>query len=114
MTLPLVGVLWDDANGTANEDIDSITLPEFHGPVPLITFGLLLRDDAIGITLVTEKYQDREMWRANKFIPRPLVKDMWVVSPDPLRRPRRKKMARGEKAPVSADPLLNAPVEPPS
>lgn len=110
MIPPLIRVEWDDAHGTANEDIDTESLPLYHSPLRMISWGLLLKEDETGVTLVTEQYGDRQTYRANKFIPRSLVRGMWVISRNPLRG---RKLARAE-APVSPGPLLVETVEAPS
>lgn len=110
MILPLVGVKWDDAHGNAQTVIsaEDVSLTSFHGPLPVITYGILLQDDLKGVTVATEDYENGD-FRGPTFIPRSLVKDMWIVSKTPSRH-RRGKLAR-VAAPASPDPLLSGTVE---
>ena len=81
----LVGVRWADARGESTKVLDEGSLTSFHNPVHITTYGLLLVDDDIGITVATEDCEDGD-WRGPTFIPRSLVKEVWVVSKNPQRR----------------------------
>lgn len=89
--LELVGVLWNDAHGSSNEDINSNSIVALQEPIQMVSYGLVLVNDEKGILLVSEEYTDREEWRAHKFIPRSLVQETWIVSKQPRRKRTRSK-----------------------
>jgi len=83
--LPLVAVRWDDAHGDAVKQIDAENVHQFHKPHPIITFGLLIKDDEKGVTLLMEDTGDGD-YRGPTFILRVNVQEMWLVSANPYRR----------------------------
>jgi hypothetical protein len=85
--LPLVMVVWDDAN-TGEDSIDKDTVAGYHRPTVVHTLGWVMRDDDIGITLVNEFYE--ESYRGRTFIPRGMIKS---VTPYNLSRPRAKRLS---------------------
>src|SRR3990167_1293149 len=101
---PLVGVQWDDARGDATKVVSPLdgTLNAFHKPSRIITYGLLLRDDELGVTVVAEDMEDND-FRGPTFILRSLVRKMWVVSKNP-KRGQKVRISHEETAPAVCDP----------
>ncbi len=95
--LPLVLVTWNDAN-TGNEDVVTPENVEaYHKPTIVYTLGWLLRDDAKGITLVNEYYD--EFYRGRTFIYRPMIISVTQFN---LSKPRaKKKVAAHEESPIT-------------
>lgn len=83
--LPLVAVRWDDAHADSVQQIDESNVYQFHKPHVIITFGLLVREDDNGVTVVMEDIGDGDL-RGPTFIPHSLVQEMWLVSANPYRR----------------------------
>lgn len=86
-TIPLVAIRWNDAHGSAVEDVTPENLDMYHAPYVLVTFGLLLKDNEDGVTVANEVTGDG--WRGVTFIPRPLITNMWVVAKRPMRAMKR-------------------------
>ena len=86
--LQLVLVEWDDA-WTDNEPVTKQTAYHTHDPYKITTLGWLLIDDAKGITLVTEFYDD--CYRGKTFIPREMVKKVTPYILSKARKLRAKK-----------------------
>lgn len=110
--MPLVGVLWNDAHGEATRTVspEDGTLTAFHKSLQIITYGLLMRDDSTGVTVVAEDYGDGD-YRGPTFIPRELVCETWVISPNPAKRPKKKVKAKA--APEPSTPSSQGTVEAP-
>lgn len=89
--LPLVGVEWGDAHGDAVKVIDAESLHTWHKSCIITTFGLLVRDDEAGVTVVMEDLRDGD-WRGPTFIPRSLIQAIWLVSANPYKRRALKKV----------------------
>ena len=72
---PLVCVTWEDAESSApNEAFYEEEI--VHKTRPMETYGLLLKDDDKGITVMTEFYQEddgKHVFRGKTLIPRPLI-----------------------------------------
>lgn len=85
---PLVALRWRDAHGTATAQYEPHELP--HAALEIVTYGLLLRDDAIGVSVACEDCGGN-VYRGVTFVPRELV-----VECRPVRT------ARTRKAPAAA------------
>jgi len=83
MKPPLVSVRWLDAHGTATTTYELHELP--HRAIEITTYGLLLRDDADGISIACEDCGDG-CYRGVTFVPRVLVREV-----KPVKRPRKPK-----------------------
>jgi hypothetical protein len=75
---PFAAVLWDDAHSASIDVIDKNSVAFDHKPMPIITTGWILRDDAIGISICCE-YADKGDYRGRTFIPRAMVKAVKVI-----------------------------------
>lgn len=111
--LPLVCVVWNDAHGSA---IGEYTVAEakrdFHKPAPVHSFGLLVSDDAEGVTIcmddTSQPSEPAETYRGLSFIPRAMVVDV-IPQPMPRRRASRSKAKQPQPAPpttTSSDPQI--------
>lgn len=73
----LVCVHWKDADASAPADgFYESDIAAGHKTTPVLTYGLLLKEDEEGVTLMTETYVDdngRRVWRGKTFIPGPMV-----------------------------------------
>ena len=87
----LVKVTWQDAHGSAANiayTIDEIP----HSPVIVESYGILLKDDAAGISIASEKC-DVDCWRGYGFMPRGMVTAVTLVTAERKPRLRTKKPA---------------------
>jgi hypothetical protein len=96
--LPLVAVRWHDAKGDATKEIDAENVHQWHKPHVITTFGLLMVDDDIGITILTEDTENGD-YRGPTFILRSLVQETWLVSANPYRRKKLKTVNANDEAP---------------
>ena len=82
--LPLVVLEWDDAWTT--ETPATLDGHLVHKPERVTTIGWLLKDDAVGVQLANEFYD--ETYRGRTFVPRAMVVKM---TPFKLTKPRTEK-----------------------
>jgi hypothetical protein len=87
--LPLVVVRWDDAWTT--ETPASLDGHLVHKPERVTTIGWLLKDDAVGIQLANEFYD--ETYRGRTFVPRAMIV---TVTPFKLAKVRQVKITPEE------------------
>ena len=66
----LVCLTWNDAHGSATQVHTEADIE--HEPMLMTTYGILLREDAVGVTLANEWCGGKE-WRGLTFVPRALV-----------------------------------------
>lgn len=85
MTPVIVGVEWDDAHGSAANEVSVSDLGAHHRACVLTTFGFLLRFDEEGISLANEQDRDKN-YRGLTFIPRANVRAIWRVAARPFTR----------------------------
>jgi hypothetical protein len=88
---PLVAVIWNDAHGSVNAELEEHELPS--EPATMTTYGLLVKECEAGIVVACEETQNRA-FRGWTFIPKGMI-----VSITPLGKPQR---ARTPKAPVAS------------
>lgn len=69
--LPFVKVVWNDAWGKAEDNVNLENVAATHDPVVVTTLGWLLLSDAKGVSLANEFYED--YYRGRTFIPRGMV-----------------------------------------
>ena len=84
----LVKVTWHDAHGSAANvtyTIDEIP----HAPIEVVSYGILLKEDAVGISIASEKC-DSDCWRGYSFIPAGML-----IKVEPVKKPRKRKLAEG-------------------
>lgn len=84
---PLVVVVWHDA-WVREDPVALIDAPMHHIPTEVTTIGWVLHQDAVGISLANEYYD--ESWRGRTFIPAGMIQS---VTPFKLARPRLVKLA---------------------
>lgn len=78
----LVKVVWQDTHGSAANvvyDIDEIP----HCPIEVISYGLLLKDNEVGVSIASEKV-DQDTYRGYSFMPRGMI-----VKVEPVKKPRK-------------------------
>lgn len=81
----LVCVRWLDAHGSAANVTYSIDeIP--HTPIEVISYGILLKEDDIGISIASERC-DADCWRGYSFVPRGML-----VRMEPVKKPRVRKL----------------------
>ena len=83
-TLPMVCVVWDDAHGQAGGEYTAEDIVrDYHQPVVCRSFGLLIHDDAKGVTIASEitnpEADDEPTYRGLGFIPRGMLKELIVL-----------------------------------
>lgn len=79
----VVALRWMDAHGTATNTYELHELP--HKALEIVTYGLLLRDDAEGVSIASEDCGGG-CFRGVTFVPRSLV-----LAVKPIRKARKKK-----------------------
>lgn len=79
----LVAVRWKDAHGTATAAYSLHELP--HAAIEITSYGLLLRQDADGVSIASEECKDGT-YRGVTFVPASLVLEV-----RPMTRTRKKK-----------------------
>lgn len=88
--LPLVALVWNDANSPRSTEIidldDPTWVKKHHSPVKIVTVGWVAMDDAEGVSIVGEYIGDRS-YRSHTFVPRSLV-----VSMKPIKNVRKRKV----------------------
>ncbi len=100
MSKPLVKVTWLDAHGSATTAYAEHEIP--HAGILITTYGLLLREDAVGVTIANEFCADGT-YRGCTFVPA----GMLVGKPEPVIPQRKKK-----KAPTPPEGKVEAPEHP--
>lgn len=93
-SLPLACCIWLDAHGRTDGEFTADDVArEFHRPVPIKTFGLLVCDDERGVTIAQEITSEDEgappTYRGLGFIPRGMLKELILLGV-PTRTRRRK------------------------
>lgn len=88
---PIAVVVWDDAHGSVNQDIDPENIPD-HKPMVMTTMGWLLADNEKGVYLAMERFLEdgRDFYRGTTFIPRSIIKSCTLFT---LAKSRVKKQA---------------------
>lgn len=84
-------VLWNDAWMDATEPVTLVDVESKHRPLLVKTFGWLLKDDEVGVTLASERYLDNsehDVFRAATFIPRAMIQSVTVVNLSKKRKPK--------------------------
>jgi hypothetical protein len=88
----LVCVIWDDAHMTLEEYNPTEVARDFHKPSVVNCYGLLVKDDEAGISLVAQEEPDgTHPYRHIIFIPRGMVReviDFGVPKRKAVRKPR--------------------------
>ena len=88
----LVCIHWLDAD--ASSPSEAFYEEEIkHRTTPMQTYGLLMRNNEEGITVMTEFYQEddgRHVYRGRTFIPASLVKEVEVLAKPWIPQPRKK------------------------
>ncbi len=75
---PLVALRWMDAHGTSTAVYEQHELP--HKALEITTYGLLLRDDALGVSIACEDC-GAGTYRGVTFVPRSLVLQIKLIKP---------------------------------
>jgi len=87
---PLVILRWDDAHAYDSEMEESEIN---HQAIPITTYGLLLRDDEIGVSIANEQTSETT-YRGHTFVPRAMVRSVQVLRKQPQRQPRRTRVVK--------------------
>lgn len=91
MTQQFVVVLWLDAWIDATEPVTLVDVEAKHKPLLVKTFGWLLKENEVGITLASERYMDsseHDVFRAATFIPKAMIQSVTPVSLAKKRKPK--------------------------
>ena len=91
-TKHLVCVVWDDAHITLDEYNQAEVERDFHGPCKVNTFGLLVADDAAGVTLAMQEGAEDGKFRHLNFIPRGMIVEVVDLGPPKKKTKRAKKI----------------------
>lgn len=91
MAYQFVTVLWKDAWIDATEPMTIEDVDVKHRPLMVKTFGWLLKESEVGVTLASERYLDdseHDVFRTATFIPRAMIQS---ITPVILTKKRTKK-----------------------
>ncbi len=92
----LVRVIWKDAHGSAANVVYELEeIP--HEPIEVVSYGVLLKDDEVGVSIASEKCDD-SCYRGYSFIPRGML-----VRVEPIKKVRKRK--------PKVQPVLDIPPE---
>ncbi len=92
-------IIWDDAHMNMDEFTQDEIDKDIHKPARVYSFGLILKSDAVGVTLGTDEDEHHIVRKVN-FIPRAMI-----VEEVDLGIPKRKgERKRREKAVVDPSP----------
>lgn len=94
MAYQFVRVLWNDAWMDATEPKTVADITAEHKPLVVESFGWLIIDDEMGVSLASERYLDNnehDVFRAKTFIPRAMIRPNGVI-PVNLTKKRAKKL----------------------
>ena len=86
----LAAVIWEDANHSLEEYTPEEVARDFHKPARETNYGLLIKDDAVGVTLACEEGADGN-FRHTFFIPRAMIKDVVDLGIPRTKPPRKSK-----------------------
>lgn len=90
MDKPLVKVTWYDSHSSATTEYGENDYP--HEAAVVITYGLLLRNDEVGVSVANELL-DQTTYRGFTFIPASLL-----VKVEPVLRPRKTRKPKAVEA----------------
>lgn len=90
----LVCVVWDDAHISLDEFTQGEIERDVHRAERVMTFGLMVSDDAAGVTLAMQEGAMDGKFRHVNFIPRGMVVDVIDLGVP------KKKVARKKKEPI--------------
>lgn len=74
--IEFVCVEWEDANGNATSEYAPADIPGVHKASVFYSWGWLVLDNEIGVTLMTEWCPKEETWRGRMFMPRGMVRSV--------------------------------------
>lgn len=92
----LVVVEWLDANATQLSAFAEHEIP--HSPMKAFTLGWLLRDDAVGISVANEWFEDNT-YRGVTFIPRAMILAVHPAGGNTRRASRKKRTTLASSPP---------------
>lgn len=101
----LVKVVWNDAHGSAANvvyDIDEIP----HGPIECTSYGLLLKEDDLGISIASECV-GVDTYRGYSFIPAKMTISVEPVNPKKVNRRSGTRAKKLVQPLVESDNVLN-------
>lgn len=85
---PFGVVTWDDAHGSAADEMSETELERKHKGITYVSYGWIVRTNEAGVTLAAEWCPEDKKYRATMFIPRGMVATEETLT---LVKPRRKK-----------------------
>lgn len=88
---PLVAVRWLDAHGSTLSSYAEHEIP--HAGIEMTTYGLLLREDSVGITVASESCADGT-YRGCTFVPKGMI-----IEVKPVLKVRKPKVKRVDTPP---------------
>ena len=91
----LVCCLWADAHMSMDEFTPSEVERDFHQPEMVKTFGLLVQDNSVGITLAMEEGLHDGKFRHLMFIPREMVREVIDLGV-PKKKSKKKEVQKSE------------------
>lgn len=107
--LKLARVRWSDAHGNTLTTYEAHEVP--HAPALVDTFGVIIRHDAVGITIASEVFEAGS-FRGVTFVPAGMVVDVqYFHAPRPRRRRGHEPSHPGSPPTSTVVPGSNASVE---
>lgn len=83
--LPFVMVEWNDAWIDGNDPVSLGEVKVEHKPKVIETWGRLLHDDEVGVSIANERYKDEDVYRGRTFIPRAMIISVTKVNVSKVR-----------------------------
>lgn len=95
--VPVAIVVWDDAHGSATDNVTIADIGHAHRALVMTTIGWLLREDEDGVSIANERCMEegKEVYRGHTFVPRSLIRS---CTPFKLSLPRRSRKQSDEPA----------------
>lgn len=96
----LIALKWKDAHGSATSAFNEHEIP--HAPLEITTYGLLLREDATGVSVANELCADGT-YRGHTFVPKELIIEVLDLGEPKAKRLRPRRLKR--EAPKDPPPV---------
>lgn len=95
---PVAVVVWNDAHGSVNKDIDPDSVQD-HKPMVMTTMGWLLVDNEQGVTVAMEKFveEGKDYYRGATFVPRGMITSVTQYALTKIRVKAMKRLADLER-----------------
>lgn len=99
---PVAVIVWLDAHARSQAvEYDESEVLQLHRPEECTILGIVIRDDAMGLSLYNEQTGDSSI-RGLSFLPRDMIKSVTYVNLTPIRAKAHATPPQGEAPPLSS------------